>query len=58
VVMFIVAYHLVQVRPLKSVRDGFFAMPGPVRGICYGAFIAFLMIFTPIGSGTFIYQQF
>jgi D-alanyl-lipoteichoic acid acyltransferase DltB (MBOAT superfamily) len=58
VVMFIVAYHLVQLCPFKSFRDGFFAAPAPVRGICYGASIAFLMIFTPVGSGTFIYQQF
>ena len=55
---FIVVYHLVQVRPLRSVRDRFLTLPGPVRGMAYGAAIAFLMIFTPIGSGTFIYQQF
>jgi hypothetical protein len=33
-------------------------LPAVVRGMAYGAVIVFLMIETPVASGTFIYQQF
>ncbi len=58
VVAFIAAYHLIQVSPLPKLKEIFFSLPAPVRGVAYGLTIAFLMVFTPIGSGTFIYQQF
>ena len=54
----IVGYHLVQLPLLHRIRDGFFAMPSAIRGAAYGLAIASLVVLTPIGSGTFIYQQF
>ena len=57
-VAFIVGYHLIELKPLGFLRQRFFAFPAPVRGIAYGVAIVFLMLITPVGSGTFIYQQF
>ena len=55
---FIVAYHLLEVKRLQPWRARFFALPAPVRGLCYGLAIVFLAMFMPVGSGTFIYAQF
>ena len=55
---FIVGYHLLELRPLARLRDAFLAAPPLVRGVAYGAALVFLLIFTPVGSGSFIYQQF
>ncbi len=54
----VAAAHLVTLRPGSALRDRFLALPSPVRGAAYGLAIAFLFVSTPIGSGTFIYQQF
>jgi D-alanyl-lipoteichoic acid acyltransferase DltB (MBOAT superfamily) len=57
-VAFIVGYHLLELKPFERLRKGFFNLPAPVRGVSYGLAVVFLMLMTPIGSGTFIYQQF
>ena len=57
-VAFILGAHLVSLNPWSKLRDRFLALPSAVRGVAYGLAIAFLFVFTPIGSGTFIYQQF
>jgi D-alanyl-lipoteichoic acid acyltransferase DltB (MBOAT superfamily) len=54
----IIGYHLLELKPLSWVRERYFALPAVVRGMAYGAVIVFLMIETPVASGTFIYQQF
>ena len=55
---FIVGYHLLALPPLARLRDGFLAAPPLVDGVAYGVALVFLLIFTPVGSGSFIYQQF
>jgi alginate O-acetyltransferase complex protein AlgI len=55
---FIVLLHLVELPRFRAVRDIFFRFPAPLRGIAYGLVIVYLILFVPIGSGTFIYRQF
>ncbi|MEZ5739270.1 MAG: hypothetical protein R3E68_07340 [Burkholderiaceae bacterium] len=57
-VFFLVAQHLLQLPGLRRLPAGFLALPAPVRGVAYGLLVAFLFISMPLGSGTFIYQQF
>ncbi len=42
----------------ERVKTAFLALPAPVRGVCYGLVIVFLMLGMPIGAGAFIYAQF
>jgi D-alanyl-lipoteichoic acid acyltransferase DltB (MBOAT superfamily) len=53
-----VGYHVAELKHFAWSRERFFALPAFVRGMAYGAVVVFLMIKTPIASGTFIYQQF
>ena len=39
-------------------RQRFEALPAPLRGAAYGVIIVVLLLFMPVGSGTFIYAQF
>jgi hypothetical protein len=55
---FIVGYHVSSLQPFARLRDAFFAAPPLLRGAVYGAMILFLVVFAPVGSGSFIYQQF
>ncbi len=54
----VVAYHLVELKPLQPLRDRFFALPSFVRGLVYGLVVAWLLVFVPVAAGTFIYAQF
>lgn len=54
----LVAYHLLEIPGPRALRDRFFALPAPVRGVVYGGVIVVLALFTPQGSSTFIYRQF
>lgn len=54
----VVAYHVLELAAFRRVRDGFFRLPSPVRGVVYGLVVAFLLLKVPTGTGTFIYQQF
>jgi alginate O-acetyltransferase complex protein AlgI len=55
---FIVTYHLSALPPLKRMRNAFKTAPPVARGLAYGIAIVFLLVFAPVGSGSFIYQQF
>lgn len=55
---FIVAHHLMALPSLRRVRDAFVGAPPVVRGVAYGVAVLFLLVFAPVGSGSFIYQQF
>jgi D-alanyl-lipoteichoic acid acyltransferase DltB (MBOAT superfamily) len=57
-VAFIVAYHLVALPSLARARARFQQAPPLVRGIAYGVAVIFLLVFAPVGTGSFIYQQF
>jgi alginate O-acetyltransferase complex protein AlgI len=55
----LVAYHLLEATgPGRRLRESFFALPALVRGAAYGLTIAFLFVFMPLSSGTFIYALF
>ena len=56
--LLVAAYHLLSLRPFSRAWDAFLALPAPVRGVAYGLVIVFLLLFAPVGSGTFIYAQF
>ncbi len=55
---FVIAYCLVPTGFGRLVWGRFQSMPALARGVAYGLAIAFLLVFTPAGSGTFIYAQF
>ncbi len=57
-VLLVVAYHLLASDYGKRLREGFLALPAPVRGFAYGVAVVFFSIFMPTGSGAFIYAQF
>lgn len=54
----LVLYHLVELAPMRPLRERFFAMPALARGVFYGLVAAYLMVFVPVAAGTFIYAQF
>ena len=55
----VIAFHVLEVGRFRKVRAGFFALPAPVRGLAYGlVVVVFLLIYMPLGGGTFIYAQF
>jgi len=51
-------YHVVEMGRLRRLRDGFFKLPAPARGVAYGALIVFLCVFVPKAAGTFVYANF
>ena len=55
---FVIAYHVQALPWTAGWRRRFVALPDAMRGLAYGAAIAFLLLQTPPGSGVFIYQQF
>ena len=55
---FIVLIHLLELPALKRIRDIFFALPAPLRGVGYGLVTVYLLLFVPVGASTFIYRQF
>ena len=57
-VLFVVVYHLVELKRLQPWRERFFRLPAPARGLCYGLAIVVLLLLMPVGSGAFIYAQF
>jgi len=54
----LVGYHAMQLPLLNRIQRAFFSLPDALRGATYGAAVVALLILTPIGPGTFIYQQF
>lgn len=58
IVVFFVAYHLLELGPGPVWKQRFLALPAPVRGVAYGLVLAFLMVYVPLGASTFIYAQF
>lgn len=57
-VLLVVLYHVQAMPFFDNVRARFTAAPAPVRGLVLGLVVVFLMIFAPVGAGTFIYAQF
>jgi hypothetical protein len=57
-VALIVGYHIAGTKWGEAAWRRFLEAPAPVRGVAYGACIVYAMIFTPLGGGAFIYQQF
>jgi alginate O-acetyltransferase complex protein AlgI len=56
--LFVLAYHLLEVGPGPALKARFLSLPGPVRGLVYGAAFVYLMLFTPVGASTPIYGRF
>lgn len=54
----VVGYQLAPYGFFASLWHRFQSLPPLVRGLAYGLAIAFLLIMTPQGSGTFIYAQY
>ncbi|ETX01930.1 MAG: hypothetical protein ETSY1_05445 [Candidatus Entotheonella factor] len=57
-VSFFVLYHVLELAPGQPWRAKFLALSPPVRGVVYGLVIVFLLLFMPVGRGTFIYANF
>jgi D-alanyl-lipoteichoic acid acyltransferase DltB (MBOAT superfamily) len=57
-VLFMLFFHLLEVGRGPALKQGFLALPAPLRGIVYGLILAFLMVYVPVGASTFIYAQF
>ncbi|MFO0646479.1 MAG: MBOAT family O-acyltransferase [Polyangiales bacterium] len=55
---FVVGLHVVESEAARSLRARFAAMPAVLRGVVYGIVTAWLMLFVPVTSGTFIYANF
>ncbi len=55
---FVAVYHLLDLERLRVWRERLFALPAPLRGFAYGLVIVFLLVFMPVGAGTFIYANF
>ena len=50
--------HLVAFAPFARIKERFFALPAPLRGVAYGLAVVVLVLFVPVGAGTFIYRNF
>lgn len=57
-VLMVAAYHAQSFALGTRIRDWMFRLPAPLRGLAYGALIAFLLLFAPVSDGAFIYAQF
>ncbi|HEU4534397.1 MAG TPA: MBOAT family O-acyltransferase, partial [Polyangiaceae bacterium] len=57
-VALVVLYHALQLPPFARLRERLAALPAPVRGVGLGLAVVLLLIFSPVGAGTFIYAQF
>jgi len=55
---FIVVHHLLALPAAERVRSLGARTPAALRGIFYGGVIVWLLVFAPLGRGTFIYAQF
>lgn len=55
---FIVAMHVLELKPIDKLKSVFLATPPMLRGIAYGLAVALLVLIVPFSTGTFIYQQF
>lgn len=53
----LVGLHLVE-QFGGRLKELFFRLPAPLRGVAYGLVIVFLMLAMPVGAGAFIYAQF
>jgi D-alanyl-lipoteichoic acid acyltransferase DltB (MBOAT superfamily) len=58
IVSFVVVYHLLALPVARGAWERFLALPAPVRGFAYGLVVVYLLLFTPMASGTFIYANF
>lgn len=57
-ILLLVVYHLPPLRPGGRVLEWFMRLPAPVRGVAYGLVVLAVLLFAPVGAGTFIYAQF
>jgi len=57
-VLFLLIYHLLEIGRGRSLREWFFRLPSPARGVVYGLVVVFLLLFVPLSRGSFIYAQF
>ena len=57
-VALVVFYHALQLPFFERLRARAAAAPAVVRGVALGAVIVLLVMFAPVGAGTFIYAQF
>lgn len=54
----VVGWHAIQLPVFDKLRERARNLPAPVRGVALGATIILLLMFAPVGAGTFIYAQF
>ncbi|MFO0554757.1 MAG: MBOAT family O-acyltransferase [Polyangiaceae bacterium] len=59
VALFLVfAYHAYQLPMFTRLREALPTVPAAIRGVVLGVVVILLMMFAPVGAGTFIYAQF
>ncbi|MBK8256288.1 MAG: MBOAT family protein [Polyangiaceae bacterium] len=56
--LLVVIYHVGALPVFEGFRKRASATPLAMKGLALGAVIVFLMLFAPVGAGTFIYAQF
>ncbi len=56
--LFLVVYHLLALPRGRMLWERFLALPPVARGVAYGIVVAYLFVFSPAGSGAFIYARF
>ncbi len=57
-VLLVALYHLSHLPTFDPWRRRLAGLPAPVRGLGLGLAVVFLLLFSPVGAGTFIYAQF
>jgi len=56
--LLVIIYHVVSLPWLERLRERAASLPAAVRGFALGVSVVLLMLFAPVGAGTFIYAQF
>ncbi|MBK7971766.1 MAG: MBOAT family protein [Deltaproteobacteria bacterium] len=55
---FVALHHVLGSARLRPWADRLFGLPALLRGFAYGLVIVFLLVFMPLGAGSFIYANF
>lgn len=56
--LLVVGWHVSRLPWFDGPRERLALLPAPVRGLALGVTVVLLVIFAPVGAGTFIYAQF
>jgi D-alanyl-lipoteichoic acid acyltransferase DltB (MBOAT superfamily) len=56
--LLVIGWHIAHLPWFDRARERLALLPAPVRGLALGVTVVLLVIFAPVGAGTFIYAQF